>query len=218
MSKTAIIIFSHLPEIEARIKDFAGFKNTRRVSELFTKHFIELAKNTHTDTFWYNTLVQEGQNFGERLANAFESMYAKGYDAVVCIGNDCPELQVQMLYKAIEEVENGKTVLGPTTDAGAYLIAIPKKAFHKTHFLQVKWQSSYTYKDLKTLFQDEELLELKELQDLDYLADFYQLKENKLVATALEFIHPATKSILNHTFYSQKSIRNYDFKAPPVIN
>ncbi|KHJ39451.1 transferase 1, rSAM/selenodomain-associated [Pedobacter glucosidilyticus] len=217
MSKTAIIIFSHVPEIEARIKDFAGFKNTRRVSALFTKHFIELAKNTHTDTFWHNSLVQEGKNFGERLANAFESMYAKGYDAVVCIGNDCPELQKHTLQKALKAIENGKTVLGPTTDAGAYLIAIPKKAFHKKHFLQVKWQSSCTYKDLKALFQNEELLELKELQDLDYLADFYPLKDNKLVAIALEFIHPFTKSILNHTFYSQKSIRNYDFKAPPVI-
>lgn len=217
MSKTAILIFSHVPEIEARIKDFAGLKNTRRISSFLTKHFIQLAQSTTRDTFWHNSLAQEGNSFGERLAHAFESFYAKGYDAVVCIGNDCPELHGKILDHAIQEVENGKTILGPTKDAGAYLIAIPKKAFCKQDFLKVKWQSNYTYEHLKLIFQQEELVELIALQDVNHLSDFYQIKKNKLAKTCLEFICNALENTFYHyTFNKQKSIRNYDFKAPPM--
>jgi glycosyltransferase A (GT-A) superfamily protein (DUF2064 family) len=169
MTKTAIILFAHLPEFEARAKSMSAIsskKATQKISIALTQYFYTLAKQTSADTFLIDTYHQKGKTFGERITNAFADVYAKGYENVICIGNDCPELNLNQLQDAIFETEKGNVVLGPTRDGGAYLIGIPKRYFNKASFLNIKWQKRKTFKDLKNIYQSS-ITELEIFTDLD---------------------------------------------------
>jgi rSAM/selenodomain-associated transferase 1 len=74
------------------------------------------------------SFVQEGQDLGERMANAFASSFESGMDKVVLIGTDCPTLQSQHLNQAFEALTHSDLVLGPATDGGYYLIGMKCRA------------------------------------------------------------------------------------------
>lgn len=191
MNKTAIILFAHLPDFEARAKSFSAnssVKATKQISQLLTQHFLKLASQTTADVFFINSLQQKGNSFGERIANAFEDMYARGYHNVVCIGNDTPDLSLNDLQSAIYLVEKGKVVLGPAADGGAYLIAIPKQKFKAEEFSNIKWQCCLTYRELKTAFnnQIEEFNLLADLDDAEQILNFS--KSNKLILIIRDII------------------------------
>ncbi|MEZ4951006.1 MAG: DUF2064 domain-containing protein [Saprospiraceae bacterium] len=58
----------------------------------------------------------------------------KGFDAVIAVGNDAPELAKTDWNQVVEELEAGNSVLGPTYRQGAYLIGLTKDHFQKTYF------------------------------------------------------------------------------------
>ena len=91
---------------------------------------------------------QTGNSFGERLANAFENIYSKGFDRVIAIGNDTPSLSSETITTAENGLNNNEVVLGPSSNGGVYLIGISKKAYNRSTFLQVSWQTSRVYQDL----------------------------------------------------------------------
>ena len=66
--------------------------------------------------------VQVGTNLGDRMRNAFELVFAKGYRKVVIIGTDCPEISPEILNEAFDRLETVNLVLGPAKDGGYYLL------------------------------------------------------------------------------------------------
>jgi rSAM/selenodomain-associated transferase 1 len=86
------------------------------------------------------SFVQEGQDLGERMANAFARSFELGIDKVVLIGTDCPTLQSQYLNEAFEALSNSDLVLGPATDGGYYLIGMKRKADYL--FEGISWSTS----------------------------------------------------------------------------
>lgn len=193
MKKTAIILFAHLPEFEAKNKSLSGFssqKATRKISKVLTHHFYHLAKQTQTETFLIDTYHQQGKSFGERISNAFKSVYDKGFEHIICIGNDCPDLNLEELNHAITQTETGKVVLGPTLDGGAYLIGIPKAIFQKEAFEKIQWQSSQTYQQLLQLFKaSAEVVQTETKIDLDCENDLNKLdSKNEIVRVIQQII------------------------------
>jgi len=195
MTKSAIILFAHLPGFEARAKRLSYLsskKATQNISAVLTKHSFKLAKKTKIDTFLIDTYQQKGKTFGERIANAFADIYAKGYENVICIGNDCPDLDLAGLQNAIAETETGKVVLGPTQDGGAYLIGIPKSKFDKIGFCLIKWQTKQTFINLISLFKslNSSIFKPQILKDIDNEKDLSSyFKGNKLVKVLLNIIN-----------------------------
>ncbi len=86
------------------------------------------------------SFVQEGQDLGERMANAFARSFELGIDKVVLIGTDCPTLQSQYLNEAFEALSNSDLVLGPATDGGYYLIGMKRKVDYL--FEGISWSTS----------------------------------------------------------------------------
>lgn len=221
MKKTAIILFANLPDFEARSKSFCGFsskKATQKLSSILTNHFYNLAKQTTAETFLIDTYLQKGKTFGERISNAFKDIYAKGYENVICIGNDCPDLSLELLQKSIEQVENNNVVLGPTFDGGAYLIGIPKENFELIKFQNINWQNTTTFKNLQNLFYPD-YIKLEVLVDVDYQHDFsFTKKDNPLLKVLLAII----KSFINNSNSPKRpskavffSIDSTYLKGPP---
>jgi rSAM/selenodomain-associated transferase 1 len=86
------------------------------------------------------SFVQEGQDLGERMANAIARSFESGMEKVVLIGTDCPTLQSQHLNEAFEALSNSDLVLGPATDGGYYLIGMKSKADYL--FEGISWSTA----------------------------------------------------------------------------
>lgn len=69
-------------------------------------------------------LRQQGAGFEERFLGALEAVAALGFDRIVAIGSDTPELSAQDLRRALEAEPQG-VVIGPSVDGGFYLLGLP---------------------------------------------------------------------------------------------
>ena len=226
MGKTAIILFAHLPDFEARVKSFSYLSSkraTKKISSVLTQHFFHLAKQTHVDTFLIDTLQQKGKNFGEKISNAFSSTYAKGYENVICIGNDCLDLDLGGLQKAILEIEKGKVVLGPTEDGGAYLIGIPRSEFDSTGFTKIKWQTKQAYKNLILLFDEQKssIFTSEILADVDSAKDISgYFKGNIIIRVCtgiIQNIQPKNTPLFTQSFLRLIHSQALLFRGPPSL-
>jgi hypothetical protein len=83
-----------------------------------------------TDTGW-SSLVQRGDDLGERLANVFEELFADGHEAVVIVGSDSPSLPTEFVKKAFDHLreDDADAVIGPAFDGGYYLIGVSRGAW-----------------------------------------------------------------------------------------
>ncbi|OAQ38301.1 hypothetical protein A5893_16055 [Pedobacter psychrophilus] len=224
MNKSAIILFAHLPDFDARSKSLSYLSSktaTKKISAYLTKHFYNLSKKTTADTFLIDTYHQNGKTFGERISNAFSSIYDKGYENVICIGNDCPNLTLENLQNALVETEKGNVVLGPTKDGGTYLMGVPKKHFNKSTFETIGWQTKKTYQNLISLFKESKspVFKTSILFDIDNGKDFsVYFKENILVKIFINIIKKLEPKItVYHTLSFLRLILSETllFRGPP---
>ena len=80
---------------------------------------------------------QEGNDLGERMANALQAALAE-YQQVVVIGTDCPELTADYLYEALSRLKQGSAaVLGPAADGGYVLLGL--QMFSPSLFANINW-------------------------------------------------------------------------------
>jgi hypothetical protein len=86
------------------------------------------------------SFVQEGQDLGERMANAFARSFESGMEKVVLIGTDCPTLQSNHLNEAFEALNHSDLVVGPATDGGYYLIGMKRRADYL--FEGINWSTA----------------------------------------------------------------------------
>lgn len=133
---------------------------------------------------------QVGENFGERLSNAIDDIFQKGFDSLITIGNDCPDLKTSDLQKAEELLETQNFVLGPDLRGGLYLIGIQKKAFQKSDFQKLDWQTDNLKSsflnfanslNFRTVFLDRKI-------DINYhkdLVDFVNQCSNQIITTKI---------------------------------
>lgn len=116
---------------------------------------------------------QEGENLGQRMAQAFESEDRPG----ILIGTDCPNLTVDYLRKAIQQLPQYEAIIGPAEDGGYGLIGMNKPT--KSVFQKIKWGTSDVCADTCKLFNARYdnwgLLPL--LWDVDREADVLRYKQ-----------------------------------------
>ncbi len=223
MSKTAIILFANLPEFEARAKSLSSHspKASQKLSAVLTQHFYHLASQTRAQTFLIDSHLQKGKNFGERITHAFADIYEKGFENIICIGNDCPSLSKEQLEFAIDQTESGNVVLGPTFDGGAYLIGIPKDYFHRDTFSKLKWQSHQTLEGLENLFMslNVKIIETEFLNDLDEEKDIFISKTKTAIINLLQHLIQTFQSAVKQFHHQEKTafvfISLSSLKGPP---
>lgn len=88
------------------------------------------------------TRRQIAGDLGDRLADALFRSLAERRVAIA-IGSDCPELSIEIVRRAFDEIERGAdVVLGPAADGGYYLIGLSREAFDPRLFAGIRWSSS----------------------------------------------------------------------------
>lgn len=70
-------------------------------------------------------LPQAETELGGRLEDAFDRLRAMGYQGIVVMGSDAPDLPLFSISAAFAQLEKGKQVVfGPAEDGGYYLVAL----------------------------------------------------------------------------------------------
>lgn len=168
--KTAVLIFAHSAEYEAKVKPFLYAKE---VFESLNQHTLQVVKKTKLPYYIVTEKEQVGATFGERFTNAVQSIYNLGYESLIVIGNDTPHLTTNLLVKANAKLAKNELVLGASTDGGFYLLGIKKEHFNATLFLKLPWQSQTLSQSLSKLFlvNTVKVHYLQKLSDVDTYHD-----------------------------------------------
>ncbi|TCP28134.1 hypothetical protein EV195_101294 [Tenacibaculum skagerrakense] len=169
---TAIVLFANSPEEELKQKNISGSKN---LYEYFNEETLSKAKQTGLDVLLFSDVNQVGKNFGERFSNAIESIFKQGYDAVITIGNDTPDLKTEHLLIAKENLQHQILTLGPSMDGGSYLITLSKSTFNKEEFQELPWQSNFLFTALENYLTSKKHItkRIEVLKDIDETKDLF---------------------------------------------
>ncbi len=87
----------------------------------------------------FKMICQKGKDLGERLANAADYAFINGFDKVILIDSDSPNLPRRNIYEAFEKLEKYDVVIGPCEDGGYYLIGLRTK--RPDIFSEIPWST-----------------------------------------------------------------------------
>ncbi|WP_452221788.1 TIGR04282 family arsenosugar biosynthesis glycosyltransferase [Lacinutrix salivirga] len=169
-NKTAILIFAHSAEFEATQKPF---QSSQMLFNALNAQTLKVVEKTGLPYFLSSEKNQTGSTFGERFTNAIQSVYNKGFDNVISIGNDTPHLQTNHILKALHQLAQNDIVLGPSKDGGFYLMGLKKSYFNVETFLKLPWQTTALRQRISKIVtsQNINVLYLEMLSDIDTLSD-----------------------------------------------
>lgn len=104
----------------------------------------------------YEYAAQSGIDLGERMKNAFLREFTAGFEQVVLIGSDCPDLPLDIIDESFRTLESkSDTVIGPSMDGGYYLIGFRKDAFCPDIFSGPQWGNSSVLKKTKNILHSQ---------------------------------------------------------------
>ena len=132
------------------------------------------------EDIWENNLfqkkIQEGNDLGERMGNAFISSFTAGYKKAIIIGTDCPGIDKDILENAFLKLNHCDIVIGPTTDGGYYLLGM--KEMYSFLFQKINWSTDTVLQQTIDLCIQNHLsyFLLPELSDIDEEKDLIHLK------------------------------------------
>lgn len=136
------------------------------------------------DTKWpgKEKFVQQGEDLGARMKDAFNKGFEDGYERIIGIGSDLPDLTAAVMIEGLSALEDSEVVFGPAKDGGYYLIGM--KQMVPSIFENKPWSTEklleLTLSELKS--QNKTVHLLKELNDIDTLEDL----KNSSVADQLK--------------------------------
>jgi glycosyltransferase A (GT-A) superfamily protein (DUF2064 family) len=189
IARRAILLFTRAIESEIKAKRFRGlsYLQHQRLYRHLIAHAIDVAQRTQAELLiaadkpapeFSNAayfLLQRGQNFNERLQHALADAFALGYDEVLVIGNDTPELCSTLLEQAFSDLAQHPFVFGNSVDGGVYLIGMRRAALPYFRMLcdACRWHTAFVQQDLHWAIAalGSSAAWLPPLTDLDRIAD-----------------------------------------------
>lgn len=142
-------------KVKTRLAKTVGDEKALEIYRVLLDHTITIARRVNFDKaifhsdyidetdMWrkakFNQFVQEGNDLGERMYNAFKYAFSKQYKSVVIIGSDCLDLNEQIIADAFEMLKNNEVVIGPAKDGGYYLLGMRK--LYKELFINKHWST-----------------------------------------------------------------------------
>ncbi len=117
----------------------------------------------------YQYVLQTGRDLGEKMSNAFKDGFLNGYDRLVLIGTDIPEISETVLRHAFDVLETKDAVIGPASDGGYYLIGFKKESFSEEIFYDMNWSTKGVFRETLRAMDKMNLKyeRVQELNDVD---------------------------------------------------
>ena len=191
-SKNLLLIFTRNPELgkcKTRLAATIGDKSALEIYKFLLDHTVSITKDVNAaKQTWYsvkirendiwrpdffNKRLQQGEDLGIRMANAFQEGFASGFERIIIIGSDMYDLQKEDINQAFDKLQNNNFVIGPAEDGGYYLLGM---TIFKTNLFQNKnWGTAtvlqHTLEDLK----EENVHLLDERNDVDLYEDIAEI-------------------------------------------
>ena len=190
MSKKRLIIFVKNPiegEVKTRLASSLGDEKALEVYQQLLKITAGVAEDVNAeklvsyskyveesddfDETIFDKSVQKKGNLGEKMKHAFRDGFDEGFNRIVLIGSDCPEITQSLIDEAFIELSEADSVIGPSDDGGYYLIGLSR--FMPEIFDDVEWSTSSVFSSTITTLDDLEATYhvLKKLNDIDTESD-----------------------------------------------
>lgn len=141
----ALIIFAKAPvpgEVKTRLQTHLSPEECAILHESFVIDTVKIAKNINgadiflscspgiehpffqkiSNDFNIRLVAQDGKNLGERMNNAINNGLKAGYEKVVIIGSDSPDLPYEYIDDGFGRLRLSDMIVGPCRDGGYYLI------------------------------------------------------------------------------------------------
>jgi rSAM/selenodomain-associated transferase 1 len=87
----------------------------------------------------FSLLLQEGRDLGERLSNVSYELFEKGYEKVVIMDSDSPNLPSRFIKQSFGIIDDSDLVLGPCEDGGYYLVGMRQHT--PEIFVDIPWST-----------------------------------------------------------------------------
>ncbi len=187
MNKQLLIVFVRnikLGKVKKRLAKTIGndsafevYNELVKITENITSN-LQVEKHIYfsdvvMDSKWKNNnkVVQKGIDLGERMKNAFLDGFSNGFEKIVLIGSDLPDLTENIIYDSFHKLSNNDIVIGPAQDGGYYLIGLSK--MNNAVFENKPWsQPTLLEITLQELQQNNQKIALLQtLNDIDTFED-----------------------------------------------
>lgn len=151
-----LIVFVKNPElgkVKTRLAKDIGDEEALAVYKKLLKTTIEAAQacranvrfyfsNSVDENIWSEeqSKIQSEGDLGAKMKNAFQDGFSEGYDRIVIIGSDLPDMSSALIDKSFQSLSFMDTVIGPASDGGYYLLG--KKKMITELFENVLWSTN----------------------------------------------------------------------------
>lgn len=226
-SQTGILFFSRLPQHDALVKSVSACreKNARILRHLY-RATLKVSRQSNLPLIICHDEQQTGKTFSEKITNAIQNSFAKGFTNLIIIGSDCPGIKTEDILNAAQYLKNGgQMVAGPDNRGGVYLLGINRDIFNKDRFLNFRWQTEFLLNDVCNYAKNFEFAictdKLADVHNLDdVIASLstsrsmtcWRLLVNNLFVFILATYYEVYSFIKNYL-----SIRSLSLRAPPVV-
>ncbi len=125
----------------------------------------------------YCYMPQKGEDLGQRMKNSFIQAFAEGFQRVIIIGSDIPDLPGTIINEAFLFLETHDAVVGPSFDGGYYLIGFRYNNFSPRVFEGINWSTDTVFQETMKILKKAgcKIHVLPEWRDIDTLADLKDL-------------------------------------------
>lgn len=143
-NQTAVVIFALDVREELQKKQFFGADRGQSEHLLhgLNQQIRSTVKSTGLPYFIIDSEKQEGKTFVNRYKNAIQSVFDQGFEHVIAVGNDSPELDKNTILTVANCINAGYNVVyGGTDRGGIYTLGLSRAAFQAFQFEKMSWQS-----------------------------------------------------------------------------
>ncbi len=177
---------------------------------------------TGLPVFHIDDTQQVGDSFGERLCNAAELVFNKGFDQLIVLGNDAYGLKTSHVLDALKKTKAGKTCLLPSNQGGALVIGLSKDQYNREHWLDLPWCTSGLFLELFDCLPKCEIL-AEEMLELNSSTDLHEVLVMKGELTELAYFllvitgHSLSETPLDDHRLNTKADGAMRFRGPPYL-
>ncbi len=187
-SKNLLLIFTRNPELgkgKRRLAAKVGDQTALDIYNFLLDHTVKITSKLYaekivyySDEIWekdiwdntvYDKKLQQGEDLGIRMLNAFQDGFSRGYEKIIVIGSDMYDLDQADLEDAFRALSQNDFVVGPAEDGGYYLLGM--KNLKPELFTNKDWGSNTVLTDTLTDLKDEKKVLLETRNDVDYYED-----------------------------------------------
>ena len=218
-ANTALLLFYRDSVNESKI----GIYQSSAIFSDINDHLINKLSYQPYDLILYSEDQQKGDDFGSRYYNALKETFALGYEKIISIGNDTPQLSVNHIQQADQQSGHQKICIGPSNDGGFYLLALHRSDFENIDFNKIDWQTSRVFRQLTDQLDEKCITfdKLRSLTDIDDVSSLQKVlqdlpQNNPLKKTLLGGLaRPTVKASKSKSFQEHQYIAHFLIKVRP---